>query len=78
MDRETWHAAVHGVAKNRTRLSDRTQLNFFEKTVASQCSQQHYSQQPGHGSKPTQPSIYKWIKKVQYVYNRILLNHKEE
>ena len=21
MDRETWHAAIHGVAKNRTRLS---------------------------------------------------------
>ena len=21
-DREAWHAAVHGVAKNRTRLSD--------------------------------------------------------
>ena len=24
MDRESWHAAVHGVAKSRTRLSDRT------------------------------------------------------
>ena len=23
-DREAWHAAVHGVAKSRTRLSDRT------------------------------------------------------
>ena len=22
MDREAWHAAVHGVTKNRTRLSD--------------------------------------------------------
>ena len=22
MDREAWHAAVHGIAKNRTRLSD--------------------------------------------------------
>ena len=26
MDRETWHAAVHGVAKSRTRLSDWTEL----------------------------------------------------
>ena len=24
MDREAWHAAVHGVSKSRTRLSDRT------------------------------------------------------
>ena len=27
MDREAWHAAVHGVAKNQTRLSDWTELN---------------------------------------------------
>ena len=26
MDREVWHAAVHGVAKSRTQLSDRTVL----------------------------------------------------
>ena len=27
MDREAWRAAIHGVAKNRTRLSDRTELS---------------------------------------------------
>ena len=27
MDREAWHAAVHEVAKNQTRLSDSTELN---------------------------------------------------
>ena len=25
-DREAWHAAVHGVAKNQTRLSEGTEL----------------------------------------------------
>ena len=28
MDREAWHAAVHGVAKSRTRLSDWIELNL--------------------------------------------------
>ena len=29
MDRETWRAAVHGVAKSRRRLSDWTELNWW-------------------------------------------------
>ena len=29
VDREAWHAAIHGVAKSRTRLSDWTELNWF-------------------------------------------------
>ena len=28
LDREAWRAAIHGVAKSRTRLSDRTELNL--------------------------------------------------
>ena len=27
MDREAWRAAIHGVAKSRTRLSNSTELN---------------------------------------------------
>ena len=30
MDREAWHAAIPGVAKSRTRLSDWTELNGLE------------------------------------------------
>ena len=30
MDREAWHAAIHGVAKNQTWLSDWTELNWTE------------------------------------------------
>ena len=27
MDREAWHAAIHGVTKSQTRLNDCTELN---------------------------------------------------
>ena len=30
MDREAWHAVVHGVAKSRTRLSGWTELNWVD------------------------------------------------
>ena len=30
MDSEAWHAAIHGVAKSRTRLSDWTELNWTD------------------------------------------------
>ena len=33
MDREAWHAAVHGIAKSRTQLSDWTELNWFTPLV---------------------------------------------
>ena len=31
MDREAWRAAIHGVAKSRTRLGDWTELNWTER-----------------------------------------------
>ena len=36
MDRESWHAAIHGVAKSQTRLSDWTELNWFASKLLKQ------------------------------------------
>ena len=33
MDREAWHAAIHGVAKSQKRLSDWTELNWVTKRL---------------------------------------------
>ena len=41
MDREAWHAAIHGVAKSRTQLSDWTELNWTETIEASGIFQTH-------------------------------------
>ena len=30
MDREAWHASVHGVTKSQTRLSNRTELRYVQ------------------------------------------------
>ena len=41
MDREAWHAAVHGVAKSRTRLNDFTftfHLHALDKEMATHSS----------------------------------------
>ena len=35
MDREAWRAAVHGVAKSQTRLSDRTELMLSKQWIQS-------------------------------------------
>ena len=45
MDREAWHAVIHGVAKSRTRLSDWTELNenngnLLQKVPCTHCCTQ--------------------------------------
>ena len=45
MDREAWRAAIHGVAKNRTRLSDGTELTDIKKK-----SHRWFWWQPGRGT----------------------------
>ena len=39
MDKEAWHAAVHGVAKGRTRLSDWTELTLGQTISPTQNSE---------------------------------------
>ena len=41
MDREAWHAVVHGVAKSRTRLSNWTELNWS----SNSCSDTFYTKE---------------------------------
>ena len=41
MDREAWHAAIHGVTKSRTWLSDWTELNWTEDMEDNQTDSWH-------------------------------------
>ena len=41
MDREAWRAAIHGITKNRTQLSDWNELNWIWMIVESFCEVKH-------------------------------------
>ena len=49
MDREAWRAAIHGVAKSRTRLSDWTELNWIcSKSLLLYTSKGHWGKKVNH------------------------------
>jgi len=52
MDREAWHAVIHGVAKSQRRLSDWTELNFKCKWI--KCS--NWKTQTGWMETKTKPT----------------------
>ena len=56
MDREAWRAAVHGVAKSQTQLSNWTELNNWR---VAPCSLQ-LEKSPHSNQDPAQPEINKW------------------
>ena len=39
MDREAWRAAIHGVSKSRTQLSDWTELNWTDAAANQEMSE---------------------------------------
>ena len=63
LDREAWRAAIHGVAKSRTRLSDWTELNYYiknRKTTRTYCIAQ--------GIIFNMYKVHLIMSKVSYVY----------
>ena len=60
MDREGWHAAVHGISKSWTQLRDWTKLNSTDQGIAK-CSQPLFPITPGEGHpsyRNDRPHIY--------------------
>ena len=70
MDREAWHAVVHGVTKSRTRLSDWTELNWILiYIVALFIIAKTWKQQK-------RPMTDEWIKKMSiYIQQNITMEY---
>ena len=62
MDREAWRAAIHGVAKSRTRLSDWTELNW--EASSTHMSGSWYWLLSGMSAGAVWQNIYTWPLKV--------------
>ena len=73
MDREAWHAAIHGVAKSRTRLSYWTELNWTWLHLISS-----YCQTVMAEVKSLRQTMYTQIQNMHYVtFSRKFANYRE-
>ena len=69
MDRETWRAAIHGVAKNQTRLSDWTELNWTEEAKDHVCKTILKYEQQSQNLR-----TYTILHKIQYIIVKNKIN----
>ena len=85
MDRDTWHAAIHGVAKSQTRLSDWTELNWTCPWEACYKLHLYFKYSSNHISKKQQVKLIlihfylpQYIQKLSFqcVVNIIIINDK--
>ena len=67
MDRKAWHAAVHGVTKSRTRLSDWTELNFYSEVNTEQVWILTYF----HDSRPSPSRMFCTLQSVFFLREKL-------
>ena len=66
MDREAWYAAVHGVAKSQTRLSDWTELNWTDLSAAKETHTGFTSKALSYRHRRSKREGFLWIKQVSH------------
>ena len=80
MDREAWRSAIHGIAKNWTRLSDWTELNWSTELITdTNAIQPSYSLLP-----PSPPAfhfswhqdLFQWVSTLHQVARVLELQHQ--
>ena len=57
MDREAWHAAVHGIAESQTRLSDCTELTHVITQLEEPSQSEHLWSPHSSPRAPSKPSM---------------------
>ena len=67
---EAWHAAIHGVANSRTRLSDWTELNWTEGNIS--CKDGLKKGQKWYGPNRSRNIKKRWQEYIEDLYKKYL------